>query len=233
MRSINVILPDFFLSSKFLRELLRLQKYSVPILAAIFLSLLGACLYRVNLEPPVSPKVDLAEYQPLALLPIQDASGHPGSGSNLYPIIRDSLEKKGYTLVEEIKVVSALEDMKLTSLHLLSDRDSLKKVAERLKAGLLMIATLPEYKVQKSRMGSQSAQVWDGDSFIDQVLPTYFGGSSQVRLILRMFESEKGELVWMSGGTIHASRDSADAYGRKLAERLLMSLPPVSPPSTK
>jgi hypothetical protein len=123
--------------------------------------------------------------------------------------------------------------MKLTSLHLLSDRDSLRKVAERLKAGLLMIATLPEYKVQKSRMGSQSVQVWDGDSFTDQVLPTYFGGSSQVRLILRMFEPEKGELVWMSGGTIHASRDSADAYGRKLAERLLMSLPPVSPPSTK
>jgi hypothetical protein len=216
-----------------LRSLLGLQKYSVLTLAAIFLCQLGACLYRVNLEPPVSPKVDLAEYQPLALLPIQDASGHPASGSNLYPIIRDSLEKKGYTLVEEIKVVSALEEMKLTSLHLLSDRDSLKKVAERLKAGLLMIATLPEYRVQKSRMGSQSVQVWNGDSFTDQVLPTYFGGSSQVRLILRMFESQKGELVWMSGGTIHASSDSADAYERKLAERLLMSLPPVSPPSTK
>ena len=216
-----------------MRNLLRLQKYSVPILAVIFLSLLGACLYRVNLEPPVSPKVDLAEYQPLALVPVQDASGHPASGSSLYPIIRDSLEKKGYTLVEEIKVVNALEEMKLTSLHLLSDRDSLKKVAERLKAGLLMIATLPEYRVQKSRMGSQSVQVWNGDSFTDQVLPTYFWGSSQIRLVLRMFESEKGELVWMSGGTIHASGDSADAYERKLAERLLMSLPPVSPPSTK
>ena len=233
MRSINVILANFSLSSKFLRELLRLQKYSAPVLAAIFLSLLSACLYRVNLEPPVSPKVDLAEYQPLALLPIQDATGHPASGSNLYPIIRDSLEKKGYHLVEEIKVVSTLEEMRLTALLILSDRDSLKKVAERLKARLIMIASLPEYRVQKSRLGSQSVQSWDGESFTDQVLPTYFGGSSQVRLILRIFESEKGELVWMSAGTIHASRDSAEIYGRELAERLLISLPPVSPPSTK
>jgi hypothetical protein len=187
----------------------------------------------VNLEPPVSPKVDPVAYQPLALLPIQDASGHPASGSNLYPIIRDSLEKKGYNLVEEIKVVNALEEMKLTSLLLLSDRDSLKKVAERLKARLIMIASLPEYKVQKSRIGSQSVQAWDGESFTEQVLPTYFGGSSQVRLILRLFESEKGELVWMSEGTIRASRESAENYARTLAERLLRSLPPVSPPSAK
>jgi hypothetical protein len=216
-----------------LRNLLRLQKYTVPTLGVIFLCLSEACLYRVNLEPPVSLKVDPAKYQPLALLPIQDASGHPASGSDLYPIIRDSLEKKGYSLVSELEVVNTLAEMKLTSPILLSDRDALKKVSERLKARLLMIATLPEYKVQKSRMGSQSVQVWNGDSFTDQVLPTYFEGSSQVRLILRMFESEKGELVWMSEGTIRASRDSAKAYGRKLAERLLINLPPVSPSSTK
>jgi hypothetical protein len=123
--------------------------------------------------------------------------------------------------------------MRLTSPLLLADLDSLKKVAERLKAKLLMIATLPEYKVQKSRLGSQSVQMWDGESFTDQMLPTYFGGSSQVRLILRMFEWEKGELVWMSEGTIRASRDSVETYARKLAERLLMSLPSVSPPSPK
>jgi hypothetical protein len=215
------------------KNLLGLKKYSAALLAAACFSLLAGCFYRVNLEPSVSPKVDPAKYQPLALLPIQDAPGHPGSGSNLYSIIHDSLEKKGYTLVKEAEVESTLEEMKQTSLLLLSDRDSLKKVAERLKAGLLIIAALPEYRVQKSRLGSQSVQMWDGESFTDQVLPTYFGGSSQVRLILRMFESEKGELVWMSEGTIHASRDSAEAYGRKLAERLLMSLPPISRPSTK
>jgi len=208
-----------------------LQNYSVPILGVICLCLLGGCFYRVNLEPPVSPKVDPAKYQPLALLPVQDASGHPASGSDLYPIIRDSLEKKGYTLVSELEVVNTLAEMKLTSPLLLSDLDALKKVAVRLKAGLLMIATLPEYKVQKSRLGSKPVQMWDGESFTEQMLPTYFGGSSEVRLILRMFESEKGELVWMSEGAIRASRDSAETYAQKLAERLLRGLPSVSPPS--
>jgi len=216
-----------------LRNLLGLQEYLVPILAAAFFSLSGACLYRVNLEPPVSPKVDPAKYQPLALLPIQDASGHPASGMDLYPILRDSLEKKGYNLVSEAEVASVLDEMKLASPLLLSDLDSLKKVAERLKAKLLMIATLPEYKVQKSRLGSQPVQMWDGETFTEQMLPTYFGGSSQIRLILRMFESEKGELVWMSEGTIHASRDSAETYARKLAERLLRGLPSLTPPSPK
>jgi len=214
-----------------LRDLLGLKKYSVPILGVICLCLLGGCFYRVNLEPPVSPKVDPAKYQPLVLLPVQDASGHPASGSDLYPIIRDLLEKKGYTLVSELEVVNTLAEMKLTSPLLLSDLDALKKVAVRLKAGLLMIATLPEYKVQKSRLGSKPVQMWDGESFTEQMLPTYFGGSSEVRLILRMFESEKGELVWMSEGTIRASRDSAETYAQKLAERLLRGLPSVSPPS--
>ena len=216
-----------------MRNLLGLQEYLLPILAAAFFSLSGACLYRVNLEPPVSPKVDPAKYQPLALLPIQDASGHPASGMDLYPILRDTLEKKGYNLVSEAEVASVLDEMKLASPLLLSDLDSLKKVAERLKAKLLMIATLPEYKVQKSRLGSQPVQMWDGETFTEQMLPTYFGGSSQIRLILRMSESEKGELVWMSEGTIHASRDSAETYARKLAERLLRGLPSLTPPSPK
>jgi len=123
--------------------------------------------------------------------------------------------------------------MKLTSLHLLSDRDSRKKMAEKLKAGLLMIGTLPEYRVQKSRLGSQSRQAWDGESYSDQVLPTFFWGISQIRLILRLFESDTGEMVWISEGTIRASSDSAETYARKLAERLLKSLPPVPAPSAK
>jgi len=87
--------------------------------------------------------------------------------------------------------------------------------------------------VQKARLGSKSVELWDGESFTDQMLPTYFAGSSQVRLILRMFESEKGELVWMSEGTIRASRESSETYARKLAERLLTSLPSIPPPSPK
>lgn len=216
-----------------MRTALGLQKYLLPFLAAAFLGLSGACFYKVNLEPPLNPKVDMAKYQPLALLPLEDAPGHPASGSDLYPILRELLEKKGYGLVSELEVAGTLEEMKLNPLFLLSDIDSLKIFAGRLGARLLLIATLPEYKVQKARVGSKSVELWDGESFTDQMLPTYFGGSSQVRLILRIFESENGELVWRSEGTIRASRESAAFYAEKLAERLLTGLPSIPRPSQK
>jgi hypothetical protein len=177
--------------------------------------------------------MDPKEYQPVALLPLPAVPGPTDPGAELYPFIRDSLEKKGYTLVKEAEIYEALEEMKLNPLLLLSDRDSRIKLGERLKARLLMIGTLPEYRVQKSHLGSQSFETFDGESFSALLLPTYFRGSSQVHLILRIFESEKGDLVWMSEGTIRASSDSAGTYSRKLAARLLQSLPPVSPPTAK
>ncbi len=188
------------------------------------------CFYRVTLEPPVSLKIDPKEYQPVALLPLPAPPSLQDAGSELYPFIRDSLGKKGYTLVKEEDILEALEEMKLNPLLLLSDQDSRKKVGERLKAGLLMIGTLPEYRVQKSHLGSKSIETFNGESFTSLLLPTYFRGSSQVHLILRIFESEKGDLVWMAEGTIKTSSDSAGTYSQKLADRLLESLPPVSPP---
>jgi hypothetical protein len=185
------------------------------------------------LEPPVSLKIDPKEYQPVALLPLHAAPAPTDPRAELYPFLLDSLEKKGYTLVKEEEILEALEEMKLNPLLLLSDQDSRKKVGERLKAGLLMIGTLPEYRVQKSQLGSKSVEAFDGESFTSLLLPTYSRGSSQVRLILRIFESRKGDLVWMSEGTIKAPSDSAGTYSQKLADRLLQSLPPVSPPSAK
>ena len=105
------------------------------------------------------------------------------------------------------------------------------KIGERLKAKLLIIATLPEFKVQKSYWGSLTFQVWDREGLDSMSLPTYHGGSSQIRMILRMFESEKGDLVWVAEGSIRAISDSADSYGEKLTERLLKDLPSVSPPT--
>ena len=195
----------------------------------LFISPWG-CFSRVTLETAVSLKIDPREYQPVALLPLHAASGPADPGAELYPFLRDSLEKKGYNLVKEEEVLVALEEMKLNPALLVSEQDSRIKICERLKARLLMIGILPVYKIQKSYLGSQSSEVFDGDSFSDRLLPTYFRGSSQVHLVLRIFEAQKGELVWSSKGTIRASSDSAGTYSRKLADRLLQSLPPVSPP---
>jgi hypothetical protein len=205
---------------------------SIPYLLLIlflFISPWG-CFYRVTLEPAVSLKIDPREYQPVALLWLPAAPGTADAGSELYPFIRDSLRKKGYTLVKDAEVLEALEEMKLNPALLVSEQDSRIKICERLKARLLMIGFLPEYRVQKSYLGSQSFEAFDGKSFSDRLLPTYFRGSSQIHLILRIFEAQKGELVWLSKGTIRASSDSAGTYSRELADRLLQSLPSVPLP---
>ncbi len=211
------------------------KPYLFLLLTFLLLGSSWACFYRVTLEPTVSLKIAPKEYQPVALLPVQAAAGQPASGSSLYPLIRDSLKKKGYTLVEAAEVSQALEEMKLTPQLLISDQDSRMKLGERLKAKLLMIGTLPAYRVQKSRLGSESFETWRSESFSfsEMLLPSFFRGSSEIRLILRLFESNKGELLWMSEGTIRASSDSAQTYERKLADRLLESLPPASPPAMK
>jgi hypothetical protein len=143
--------------------------------------------------------------------------------------IRESLEKKGYVLVEQDAVSEILEEMKLTPRFLLSDPDSLLKIGDRLKAKLLIIGTLAEYKVQKAYWDAQTMRGWNQEEYESLSLPTYHWGSSQIRLILRMFESETGILVWVNEGTIRVSGNSTKLYGEKLAERLLKDLPPVLP----
>lgn len=230
---IYIILSKSLRKSKPLKKSARSKPYLLFLLTFLLFGSSWACFYRVTLEPMVSLKIDPKEYQPVALLPVHSATGQPGSGSDLYPIIRDSLKKKGYLLVEEAAVSQALEEMELNPHLLISDQNSRMKFGERLKAKLLMIGTLPEYHVQKSHLGSQSVETWHSDSFSEMLLPAYFRGSSEIRLILRLFESNKGDLVWMSEGTIRASNDSAQTYERKLADRLLESLLPASPPATK
>ena len=203
------------------------------LLTFLLLGASWACFSRITLEPGVSLKIDPKEYQPVALLPVQPATGQPDSGSSLYPFLWDSLQKKGYTLVEEAAVLLALEQMELSPQLLISDPNSRMNFAERVKAKLLMIGTLPDYRVQKSRLGSQATETHASDSYSEVLLPAYFRGSSEIRLILRLFESKKGDLVWKSEGIIRASSDSAETYDRKLAERLLENLPPASPPAAK
>jgi len=229
----DIILSKSLRKSKPLKKTAGLKSYLILLLTFLLLGSSWACFSRITLDPIVSLKVDPKEYQPVALLPVQPATGQPDSGSSLYPFIRDSLQKKGYTLVEEAAVSLVLEEMDLTTQLLISAPDSRMKFGERLKAKLMMIGTLPEYRVQKSRLGSESVETWHSDSFSEMVLPAYFRGSSEIRLILRLFESKKGDLVWRSEGVIRVSSDSAETYDRKLAERLLESLPPASPPAAK
>ena len=198
------------------------------VLLSVTLLFLPGCFSRLNVGTPYSLKIDPKEYQPVVLLPILSAPDQPESGSALYSFIRDNLEGKGYILAKEPEVSAALEELRLTPLLLLSDSAGLIKLGQRLKAKLLFIGTIPEYKVQKSYWGASSFQVWD-QPFEYATLPTYHLGTCQIKVFLRMFEAEKGELVWGAEGTIRASSASGEVYARKLAERLLEELPSTFP----
>ncbi len=198
------------------------------LLLSVILLFLPGCLFRLNVAPLSSLKIDPKEYQPVVLMPIPSASDHPGSA--LYSFLRDNLKAKGYILVEEAAVSPAVEELGLNPLLLLSDSAGLIKLAERVKAKLVFIGTMPEYKFAKPYWGARSFQVWD-QPFEYATLPTYYFGTCQIRVVLRIFEAENGELVWGTEGTIRAPSANGEVYAKKLAERLLEELPSAFPPS--
>lgn len=207
-----------------------LRQKILLLLPAAFFFLVSGCFYRVNLDSPVSLNIDPREHQPLALIPVPDPPGAPEYGDEITAGIRSCLEEKGYRLIAAGEVSEALEEMELTAVLLLSAPEALPKIAERLRAGLLIIGTVPEYSIKKSYWGAQTLPIWNREAPDGMTLPTYFRGSSRVRLVLRMFEPEGGSMVWMTEGTIRGAGDSAAVYGRKLAERLLDELPPAQHP---
>ncbi len=198
------------------------------------LVLLAGCFYRISRETPRQLTQPL-QGQPVAVIPIPDAPARAGSGADLTSFIQDSLTQKGYLLIDPAVVQRTLDSMALTPPLLLSDRDSLLKAAERMNAKYVLIGSLPEYRVLKSSWGSQVMDrgVDRQDSFDSLSLPTYFLGKSEIRLVLRMFDSQTGSLVWMSEGRIRATGESAARFGRKVAERLLEDLPPLRPSLSK
>lgn len=212
-----------------MRKPIRNRKFFFPVLVSMLLFLPAGCFYHLNVEPLSSLNINPKDYQPVVLFPIPDASGHPESGADLSSFIGESLEQKGYVLVKQDAVSEILEEMKLTPALLLSDPDSLVKIGERLKAKLLIIGTIAEYKVRKAYWDAQTMRGWNREEYESLSLPTYHWGTSQIRLILRIFESETGALVWVTEGSIRVSGTSTKRYGENLAERLLKDLPPVPP----
>ena len=206
--------------------------YCVLALTGILLS--AGCIYKLNLLRDSPLNVDLKDFQPIAILPIQDAPGYPESGVSVYTSAQDLLARKGYTLVNPVKVSQAIEGLNLKPLNLVSDPSSLIKANERIQAKLLMVGTRLEYRVEKSYVGPRDFQVWDGATYEYWALPTYHQGTFQMRLKLSMLEPEKGFLVWMAEGRVSGPSRSVGALGQKLIERLpekLPSLHQISNPS--
>ena len=185
----------------------------------------AGCLYNLNLKKPYPLPGNLKDYQPIAVLPIQDATGHRDSGSNLYSAARSLLAEKGYNLVDPSETSETMEELRLTPQALLSDQASLAEVSERLGARLLVVGTILEYRLQKSYVRSEDFQVWEGGSYEYRTLPTYHYGTCEIGLKLRIVDPKKGSVVWTAEGTIRGPNAAAQALGRRLVNRLLKDIP--------
>jgi hypothetical protein len=194
-------------------------------LALIIVLLSAGCIYRLKLDRSYPLKVNLKDFQPLAVLPIRDAAGYPESGVTLYLSAQHFLTQKGYTLVNPSEVARAMAELNLTPENLLSDPPALANSSKLMKARLLVVGTILEYRFQKSYVSSQDFQVWDGAVYQYRTLPTYHQGTCQMRLRLRMLDPEKGSLVWLAEGSTSGPSSSAEVLKEKLVERLLESLP--------
>lgn len=204
------------------------------ILVSILALLVGGCAFHVKQDRSSPLSINPEDYQPLALLPIADVSGHPESGANLYSAVQDILLEKRYTLVDPAKVTQALEELDFSPIRLVADPSALKKFRARVMAKLLLVGTVLDFRIQKSYVSSRTYQVWDWDRLFYNywVLPTYHQGICQIRVSLQLFDPEKDALVWMVEGHGLGPARSAFALERSLAETLLEDLPslPPSPP---
>lgn len=194
-------------------------------LALMIVLLSTGCSYRLKLDRSYPLKVNLKDFQPLAVLPIRDAAGYAESGVTLYLSAQHFLTQKGYNLVNPSEVVRAMAELNLTPENLLSDHPALAHASKLMKARLLVVGTILEYNFQKSYVSSQDVQVWDGAVYQYRTLPTYYQGTCQMRLRLRMLDPEKGSLVWLAEGSTSGPSRSAEVLKEKLVERLLESLP--------
>ena len=191
------------------------------------LFLASGCLYRVKLESSYPLQIAPQETKPIALLPISDVPGHPGSGLSLQSGIPERLAAKGYNLLNSEEVSRLLEELGLSTEKVLSNPIFLAKIRDLLEAKLFMAGTILDYRTQKSYFGTGTFQVWDGASYNYGVLPTYFMGIFQIRLRLKLINPEDGSVVWMAEGIARGPSDSAKTLAKRLVWRLLDNLPIV------
>ena len=201
------------------------------IVISLLALLVGGCTSHVTLDRSSPLSINPEDYQPVALLPIADASGYPESGARLYSAVQGLLLEKQYALIDSTLVTRALEEVNLSPTQLLADPSSLKKFGERIMAKLLLTGTFLDFRIQKSYVSSKTFQVWDWDRlfYTDWILPTYHQGVCQIRLGLQMFDPGKDLMVWMAEGHGLGPAGSAVALERSLVQKLLEDLPSLPP----
>lgn len=204
--------------------------YFVVLISCLYFA---GCFYKLTVDKTVFREVNFEDFQPVALLPIPDASGYPQSGADLNSFTRTVLLSKGYKLIPPGEVSAALEEFGLTPQGLLSNPSSLIKIKELLQAKLLITGTILNYSLQKPYVRAEAFEVWEGGRYEYRALPTYHQGACQIGLMLRVLELERGSVLWMAEGKILGPSQAEKSLGKRLVERLLAGLPALQPPAGK
>ncbi len=202
----------------------------VLFLLIFFLS--SSCAHKVRLDRSTPLQVAADDFQPIALLPLPEASGYPESGTDADSFIALSFATKGYRVIDSLAVSKILGHLGLSSEKIFSDPSGLRRFKEESGAKLLLIGNFLDYRIRKAHLGEKTYQVWDGVTYEYQSLPTYYKGTFQARLKLRLMNPENGHVVWTAEGSAEGSSLSAKTLIQKLIHELLEELPSLNKPLT-
>ena len=197
----------------------------------ILVALILPCgCYHLAVDRSSPLRIDLKEFQPIAVLPLPAVRDDPKIASEISASVRDFLLEKGYLLVPPSVVNQGLEGIASSGSSLLSDSTSLHAFADRTRARLLLVASILEYHAQKSYISESTSQVWTGPVYSYETLPTYYQGMMDMRLALKLWDPQKNELVWMAEGHASGPTGTAALLAKGLVKRLLADLSPLPRP---
>jgi hypothetical protein len=214
---------DQALAHQFLKDLF-LRFFLILCFPLVF----TGCFYNFQVEKSPPPKVDLKDYQPIAIFPVQNAPGYPESGANLSLWISALLSQKGYILIGSQEVSQTLEKLGLSTRQASMDPASLDRVNESLQAKLFLLPTILDYRLQKSSVGSKTFQQWDGATYETGALPTFYQGTFQLRVLLKLLDPRNGSVIWTIEGKVQGPSSAAESLGKNLVERLLEEIPVIA-----
>jgi hypothetical protein len=202
------------------------------VLFILVFCLTSSCTPKVRLDRSMPLQIAVEDFQPLAFFPIPEAPAYPESGTDADSFIALSFTNKGYRVIDAVAVSKILNQLELSSEEIFSDPSGLRRFKEESGAKLLLIGNFLDYRIRKGHLGEKTYQVWDGVTYEYQSLPTYYKGTFQARLKLRLMNPENGHVVWTAEGSAEGSNFSAKTLIQELIQELLGDFPSLNRPPT-
>lgn len=190
-----------------------------------FMILAAGCFTHLTVDRAVPPAVDFKDHPPVAILPSADAPGFTGSGSLLQTTSLEILKAKNFTVTAPERSLQVLQEMKQTPEAVSRNAGLLRRFGESLSSPIVILASFLDFRTQKSYISSSTTQVWQGASYEYQSLPTYHQGICEMKVSLKMRDSEKGTVVWTAEGKGRGPSGSEQRILRSLVEDLMKDLP--------